>query len=89
MERIVFSDPGALALELSTQILSKPWRVTFTMPCTHDVLSWLHLTSEGQSEQMLKRTLDKVTLAWALRIMQFSPDIYQRCEASRELLIDK
>lgn len=38
---------------------------------------------------MHKRALDKYILVWALRIMQFSPDIYQREEASREPLISR
>lgn len=59
------------------------------MPCIHGVLSWLHLTLEGQADHMHKRALDKYILVWALRIMQFSPDIYQREEASREPLISR
>lgn len=61
-EKNGFQILGTLAVGLSTQILSKTRPVTFIMPCTHDVLSWLHLTSEGQAVHMLKRALDKVTL---------------------------
>lgn len=63
MKRTLFKDPAPLAVGLSTQTLSKTRPVTFTMPGTHDVLSWLHLTLEGQAEHTLKRALDKVTLA--------------------------
>lgn len=87
VERTVFDILYTLAVGLSTQALSKTRPVTFIMPCTHGVLSWLHLTLEGQAQHKLKLALDKVTLARALRIMQFSPDIYQRRDASREPLI--
>lgn len=63
MKRTVFNNLDTLAVGLSTQTPSKTRPVTFIMPCPHDVLSWLHLTSEGQAKHTLKRALDKVTLA--------------------------